>query len=395
MNKFKTVIGMIWALSVMGLIGCVEEFEANTKDMPAEGLVVEGDIVSDSAVVFHLSRTIPLTNSKENEALFNDYMDVVAEVSVMGSDGASWPGVWLGKGSYQVNVGTLQPDVEYHLDIKYNGDNYSSRPQKPLETSGIESVTFKQPDLEGPVSILLNTPENSRNETKYYLWYFEEDWEVRAKFASVNLYDLDLDKIVTYDYPPVAQGWCHYGTDQIMLGSTESNAANRVVGKVIRTIANTDHRLSVLYSIRIQQRDLSREEYEYYQVRAKQNNGMGGLFTPQPSELPTNIICSDPSRKVIGYVGCNMGVAKHQLYISSDDVNYLDEFDCKEGEGPEGSNLENYLAGFQVSNIMYTGLQYIIDWARMECVDVRKLLADPQGRPSWWPNPYLYYQEKE
>ena len=64
MNKFKAVIGMIWAMSVTIMIGCVEEFDAGVKGMPAEGLVVEGNIVSDSAVVFQLSKTMPLTNSK-------------------------------------------------------------------------------------------------------------------------------------------------------------------------------------------------------------------------------------------------------------------------------------------------------------------------------------------
>ena len=173
-----------------------------------------------------------------------------------------------------------------------------------------------------------------------------------------------------------------------MIGTTESVVTDKIVGRAIQTIENTDHRLSVLYSIRVYQRNLTLQEYEYYSVRAKQNNEMGGLFTPQPSELPTNITCSNPSRKAIGYVGCNMAVAQRQLFIDEEDVFYLNNSICDLGKDPEGAPLDKYLAGFQVADKTETN----IEWAKEKCVDVRALKADPMGRPSWWPNPYLYYQ---
>ena len=37
---------------------------------------------------------------------------------------------------------------------------------------------------------------------------------------------------------------------------------------------------------------------------------MGGLFIPQPSELPTNIICNNSDKNVVGYVGVSMNVGK-------------------------------------------------------------------------------------
>lgn len=393
MNKFKIAIGMALVVSVCVMMGCVEKFEADSNDVPVEGLVVEGDIVSDSAMVFRLSKMLPLKKTEENEHLFEDYMNVEATVNVVGSDGTAWSGEPEGNGRFLVNIGTLKQDVKYHLEIEYNGDSYRSEPQTPLATTGIESLTFKQPDEEGPVSVILNTPVGSKSEKKFYMWYFEEDWEVRSEYATKHLYDPEMDKIVTYDYPFVAQGWCHTSTDEILLGSIETNVENRIANKVIRRISNTDDRLSVMYSIRIQQRDLSQAEYEYYQERSKYNSGMGGLFTPQPSELPTNISCSNPARKVIGYVGCNMGVSHAHLYISNDEVSYLNKFDCKVGQAPEGSNKDKYSAGFQISNIMTEGNNVYVEWAKRECVDVTMKKADPEGRPSWWPNPYLYYQE--
>ena len=349
--------------------------------------MVEGDIISDSTVQFRLSKTLPLTETDDNKVQFNDFLNVEANLAVKGSDGTSWTGIARGKGVYEVEIGMLMPEVEYSVEIQYKGDTYQSEPQKPQEMVDIERVSFSQPDLAGPVSILLDTEE--AKDTQYFLWYFEEDWEIRAHFQTKDLYDSESNSVIHYKYPPVAQGWCYNALDDIMLGTTESNVSNKIVGKKIQSIENIDPRISFLYSIRIQQRNLSKQEYEYYQVRTKLNNEMGGLFTPQPSELPTNITCSNPTRKVIGYVGCNMGIAKSHLYIKEDEVLYLENYTCDVGKDPEGSYADKFAAGFQISDNTEMG----IEWASVKCVDVRLFKADPMGRPDWWPNPYLYYKK--
>lgn len=387
MNKKNYIMGMVGLLIVLLPIGCVEKFEADISDIVTEGLVVEGDIISDSTVQFRLSKTLPLTETDENKVQFNDFLNVEANLAVKGSDGTSWTGIAQGKGVYEVEIGTLMPEVEYSVEIQYKGDTYQSEPQKPQEMVDIVRVSFSQPDLDGPVSILLDTEE--AKDTQYFLWYFEEDWEIRAHFQTKDLYDSESNSVIHYKYPPVAQGWCYNALDDIMLGTTESNISNKIVGKKIQSIENIDPRISFLYSIRIQQRNLSKQEYEYYQVRTKLNNEMGGLFTPQPSELPTNITCSNPTRKVIGYVGCNMGIAKSHLYIKEDEVLYLENYTCDVGKDPEGSYADKFAAGFQISDNTEMG----IEWASVKCVDVRLFKADPMGRPDWWPNPYLYYKK--
>ena len=62
MKKFKTIIGIWVALSVIVLMGCVDKFEADISKIPVEGLVIEGNIISDSTVVFHLNNRSTLFN---------------------------------------------------------------------------------------------------------------------------------------------------------------------------------------------------------------------------------------------------------------------------------------------------------------------------------------------
>ena len=157
MKKFRYIVGIIGALVLMASTGCVEKFEADISDLMTEGLVVEGNIISDSTVVFNLSKTLPLNFSEDNKDAFENYQDVYAELAVVGSDGSSYPGLWWGRGRYRVEIGTLKPDVAYHLEILYNGDTYQSEPQKPMVCRGIKELTFRQPDLSGPVSVHLTS----------------------------------------------------------------------------------------------------------------------------------------------------------------------------------------------------------------------------------------------
>ena len=98
MKKFKTIIGIWVALSVILLAGCVDKFEADISKIPIEGLVIEGNIISDSTVVFHLNKKLPLTYSEEYQDQYDTYMNVDAELYVQGSDGSLMMGKALGKG---------------------------------------------------------------------------------------------------------------------------------------------------------------------------------------------------------------------------------------------------------------------------------------------------------
>ena len=75
-------------LTIVFSMGCVEEFEAKINDVGIDGLVIEGNIISDSTVVFKLSRTLPLTQTEENAGLFDDRWVKDADLAVKGSDGS-------------------------------------------------------------------------------------------------------------------------------------------------------------------------------------------------------------------------------------------------------------------------------------------------------------------
>ena len=67
MKKLRYIAGILGMLTIIVSMGCVEKFEANIGDIVTEGLVIEGNIISDSTVVFRLTRTLPfLLKTKKN-----------------------------------------------------------------------------------------------------------------------------------------------------------------------------------------------------------------------------------------------------------------------------------------------------------------------------------------
>ena len=368
------------------LASCVETYEAKIDDAGEGCLVIEGNIISDSTVTFYLSRTFGLNESYPPTG----YNQVEAEVAVVGSDGSRWNGVGVGDGAYQVRIGTLSESAEYSLEVVYQDETYTSDPQKPLRSTPISDVRFQQ-EREGnghysnplPVEIYLSTEGSDPDASEYYFWNYIEDWEVRAPYYCRYVYDPKGDSVAVYDEPPYAQGWMHSESYSILIGTTEANSVNRIDDKLMYSIGTASVRISFYYSTLLVQRNMSKGEYEYYQARKKYSEDMGGLFTPQPSELPTNIKCSNSKRVVVGYVGCNMNVSTRRLNIPTEAVDYTLTLDCKDVPW-EKSDLYMYNEGYQIKDRLPSGA-YV--WGRLECSDVRVWGAnvDKNARPSWWP----------
>lgn len=374
--KKKRYIGIWMCILWIILSNCVESFNAHLPNSDSELLVVEGNIISDSTVVFCLSRTFSLNA----ESFPQDYNQIDAEVSVVGSDNSCFKGVALGNGKYQVAVGTLNKDVSYNLKIVYNGDTYTSEPQRPLETEEIENVSYEQPEEYGDIYIRASTQSQG---IAHYIWSYEEDWEVKAVYKIWLIYDPITDKVIDYGTAPYELGWCHNESSNIVLGTTELSMENQVKDKRIYSIDHTNNRVSRYYSTLMKQRKISVGEYEYYQEKVKLNEEMGGIFTPQPSELPTNISCSNPEKQAIGYVGVNMNITQYRIFISTDDIQYENQYDCDFLDisfQNSHSNYELYMMGYAIAVISPA-----IRWAPRSCADVRYLGASLE-KPAFWPN---------
>lgn len=395
MKRLRNTILALSSFIAFCTTSCVEEFNAQLPDSETNLLVVDGNIISDTTVVFTLSRSFSLNEEEFPE----DYNQIYARVTVKGSDGSSYSGKALGNGKYSVKIGTLNPEHTYHVEIVWEEDIYTSIPQHPLVTEDM-TILFVQPDPEGPVYIKYTTASSAEDETSYYIWNYIEDWEIRTIYRSKAVFDPINEIIVEYDDFPYDQGWIHQESKNIYIGSSEKYQGNQISDKTLYTIKNNDTRLSHLYSTIVTQRKMTKSEYEYFQTKQRYTNEMDGLFTPQPSELPTNLRCSNEKKQAIGFVGVNMNVCRKQLYIPTTKVNYIQNFTCYDMEEGalidlferEGVEIEKqlnlYTYGYDIASYVYLGrdIPPYIKWTKRECVDCRVFGANPNARPHFWPN---------
>ena len=302
------------ALSLFILSGCIEEFEADIPEEDSNLLVVEGTICSGKTNTFILSRTQPVNSS------YTPRMVVGAKVSVRGSDGSEYRAEEAG-GYYACWIESLNPDAEYSLHIETDGEVYESEPQKPLRTESIAEVHGVQDTPDSDIDILI-TPDApfESGHANYYSWTYDETWEVQSDYTTSVFYDIELmDAVIKPNQFPW-RGWKDAASSAIMVGGSANYEGQHIQNLKLYDIGHhLDERMYHRYTSLVHQRAITKAEYEYELARRQAGLEMGGLFTPQPSALPTNIHCLTANRHVIGFVGCSMNTSEYRFFLDASD----------------------------------------------------------------------------
>jgi hypothetical protein len=296
------------------LSGCIEEFEADIPEEDSGLLVVEGTICSGKMNTFILSRTQPVNSS------YTPRMVVGAKVSVRGSDGSEYRAEEA-DGYYACRIESLHPDVEYCLHIETGGEVYESEPQKPLRTENIAEVRGVQDTPESDIDVLV-TPDApfEPDHANYYSWTYDETWEVHSDYTTTVFYDIELMTAVIKPDQFPWRGWKDATSSTIMVGASAGYEGQNIRNLKLYDIGHhLDERMYLRYTSLVHQRAITKAEYEYELARRQAGLEMGGLFTPQPSALPTNIRCLTSDRHVIGFIGCSMNISEYRFFLDATD----------------------------------------------------------------------------
>ena len=298
---------------VCSLSGCIEEYETDISSDNIGLLVVEGTIVSSQTNKFILSRTQAINSPSA------PLMVTGATVSVRGSDGSEYK-AQEAEDCYVCQVGNLDSDMEYYLHIETDGEVYESEPQKPLRTENIAEVNIVQDTPESNIDVLV-TPDApfDPNKANYYSWTYDETWEVHPDYTTEIYFDT---KTWTPIYDPhqfPLRGWKNATGPTILVGASRYYAGQHIEKFKLYDIDRGDERMYNKYSGIVHQRAISKAEYEYELAQRQGGSEMGGLFTPLPSALPTNIHCLTSNKHVIGFVGCALNTSEYRFFLRAID----------------------------------------------------------------------------
>ena len=374
------------AVALLTLSGCIEEFDADIPSDDTDLLVVEGSICSSQLNKFILSRSQTVNSSNVPRIVTG------ATVIVRGSDGSEYLAQNV-DGYYICQVGDLNPDVKYYLHIETDGEVYESEPQKPLPTEKIAGVDVLQYTPNSNLDVLV-TPADpfDPNKVNYYSWTYDETWEVHPEHTTVIYFDIKTSTPVYDPYQFPARGWKNAKGSTILVGTSVGYEGQHIQKVKLYDIDRGNERMYYKYSGLVHQRAISKAEYEYEYARRQTSTEMGGLFTPLPSALPTNIHCLTSDKHVIGYVGCSLNTSEYRFFLQPMDYTIIrpypedtriwlddcDEYTCYKMVTKEGLYLCEWIDERYIPNgTLQTA------WATDYQLDVR-LRGATDVEPDFW-----------
>lgn len=371
---------IISTIIVFTVIACKEPYEPDIISSDNSYLVVEGVLNAGSGPTsIRLSRTFKLDDTARLRGEQN------ASVMVEGKDNIIRQLTMTADGIYTSPDLGLALNQEYRLKIiTANGKEYLSDYVVAKKTPPIDSIGFVR--NEKGVQIHASTHDNSNN-TRYYLWDYDETWEIRTFYYSSYKYEngvvLPRDPILD----DVSTCWKYGKSSNILIGSSASFQTDAIYRAPIAFFNNGDEKLAVRYSILLRQYALNKKGYEFYEMMKKNTESLGSIFDAQPSEIRGNIRCTgDPYEPVIGYISASDAEEKRIFITQAQLGGWIFRQNC------ESYNIANHpdsiAAAYGTGLSIYSAIMmgpFITGYnvSSLPCVDCRKR-GGSLIKPSYW-----------
>ena len=390
-TRFVTYLIFFLCLATIA-VSCIDEYtipKATAIAYEAE-IAIEGRILAGEESVVYLSYTTPLNSEEAAPDILN------AQIYVIGQNGyrSEAADFDIENDCYVIDTRTLENNTHYALEVTVDGETYQSEFQPLLTSPEIDEVTWQE--NESSVSIFVTTLAE-KDDSRHFMWSFEEDWEFHAKIDMRGndtlkaIYNEKHYPDLTETHNPYYYAWMHDKSKNLLLHSTASLSENRVENAKLHEIGIDDIRISYIYSILVKQWSLSDEAYRYFYTAKQYTEESEGLFTPILSDYQGNIVCtSNPNKRAHGYILAS-NVTTKRIFIYEEEFKHMrSQFwdslctwmtneQKPWGNGP----VESWLSPWVIMRNTKTWEETLYLWS---CVDCRHRPGATKKRPDFWPN---------
>ena len=370
---------LLYIIITVLLSGCIDAYNPEGVEEISDLLVIEGTI-TDNESVFYLRTSVGISEKLTSQETIDN-----AIVYVEKENGEKLPGIFQGQGAYLVTTGILDAGMKYRLLVDIKGEEYRSDFLSPLFTPEIDSIAPLKKGQGEPVYMCVYT-HDPNNQSRYYLWSYNEIWEVKTELFA-NYGHLDHEYPQEFTLSTSENTYYCWGRDNskiMLLGSTDKLSENVIYQKRLNEISCSNDRLSILYYILVKQNQIRKEAYDYYSNIQKNIEQTGSIFTPVPSEVRGNILCTtSPERPVIGYIDVSTTM-NIELFVPVSMGFY---------EAPIGSchlfitDEEDYYPAY--GYYQYDPRSSTNFYAPKQCVDCRLKEKATKNKPDFWPTDHL------
>jgi len=383
------LIALLW-------FGCREVYDPEINQEDLELLVVEGHIEMEGGKSeVKLSYTSPVGSG---QAEFTSVSDAVVNILLRQKNGEEqfYPMHITHPGTY-VNETYLSPEHQYRLSINIpNKGLYLSDWITPIISPPIEEVGFTQKE-DNDIEIHVNT--HGTETAEYFIWEFDETWIFSTPHTSFLKYKKlsEQKDTMIFRTPDEMIDKCFLSdkSTNIIIGSSGQYQNDYIFQKKIQYIPSGSEKLGHRYSIFVRQRAISKEAYEFYEILRKNSADVGGIFSPLPSVMSTNIYHQDDAeKKAVGFLTAGRSVEK-RIFIDRTEIPYwqvrnpfyagcefsVDTIPLADIKLYFGNNsripLSGVLGPFGINYVAYLG-------ASRKCADCR--VRGTKTKPDFWEN---------
>lgn len=274
--------------------GCLEPYNPPEITDNIDLLVVDGFInSSDNIATVRLTKATALSDDS------NEEIGVNALVQIEDENGFTQTLNAEGSGNYSLSPLQLSPELKYRLAIVRSDEKrYYSEFISLISCPQIDSISWKASTQSEGINIFANTHDDS-GQSNYFQWTFDETWEYTSRY---NTHYKLVNGLVLPQELPLGRCWISKPSTEILVASSTLLATNTIREFPLTFIPIRSQKVSVRYSILVQQRALSQEAYDFWTQLKKSTESLGGLFDPLPAQVLGNVYsASDAGEPVLGY----------------------------------------------------------------------------------------------
>lgn len=379
---------LLCLLTAFAVGACVYDFHPDWQGQ-AGFVAIEGDILVGDTSRFEVRFSTDLEDPKNSDAPLSYVLRVEA------GDGT----VYLLQDSI-VDLTMASLTQEYRLVVEVQSPfrrTYASAWAPVLVSPPIDSLSYAINAERTALDINVST--HSDAPVGYYRWSASETWEYHSTYYTEYFFApaetvyrgrvIERDSLIEYEEGDnLYFCWNSDSRSDIMLGTTVELKEDRLVDHCLYSFSNTDRKVSVVYFVELSQIRLTEEAYRFWETVRNNSTNVGGLFSPEPSEMRGNIVnVDDPDELVLGYVSVSTCTRK-KMFVDNYDTRFSN------WRGPSYGLVEP-IPDIPDEWRKYYGWKYRYGWlkgetgqtvwAPIECIDCRAS-GGTKERPWWWIN---------
>ena len=381
--KFPKSLQILLSISLL-LTGCVTPFEPEGHETTDNLIVIEGDINATGTTEVYVSRSQKLSDLSKRTLIAG------ASVWIQSESGTRFYANQQVSGNdvfYRTNNLNLNRNLKYKLCVSLpGGRQYESDPVPILVAPPIKEIGFTRDTIKESITFHVSAEDPTHN-SRYYKWSFTADWEFSSHIFTSYIYNPITQTIDELPYDKnIYFCWNKGVSTSILVASTTHLTEDKVERMPLVSMGKRDERISIVYSMELTQRAITAEAYRYWDNLRKNSDKVGGIFSPQPSEMQGNIKCiSDPGEIVLGYISAGVTSSKRFFATDSEMKMYRNIHDC--------ALVEPLMHAATAWHSLYQSGYMIADydlglvktyWTLANCVDCRT--RGTKNKPAFWPN---------